>query len=74
MLATLSIAVLMILFQNEAGSRNHFGVFSPHFSALMATIYFWKFRIIRSGASRYARQVAFSVLLFAALPFVYWQC
>ena len=74
MLATINLAVLMVLFREEAGSRNHFGVFSPHFSALMASIYFWKYMIIQSGASRFDRREAFGVLLFVAVPFVYWQC
>lgn len=74
LLAVFCVAFLMILFQDDAGSRNHFGVFSPHFSALMATIYLWKYLIIQSRMLRSVRQMAFAILLVAAVPFVYWQC
>lgn len=73
-LAVGCVAVLIPLFKYEAGPRNHFGVFSPHFTALMATIYFWKYLIVQSRMSRFGRQTAFAILLVAALPFVYWQC
>ncbi len=74
LMAVSSVAVLTVLYQHEAGPRNHFGVFSPHFSALMATIYFWKYRIAKSGVCRSDRGIAFILLLAAAMPFVYWQC
>ncbi len=74
LLAIVTVAALVTLFKEEAGPRNHFGVFSPHYSALMAAIYFWKFMIIRSGFNRYVRQTAYIVLLMATLPFLYWQC
>ena len=74
LLAISCVAVLMMLFQHEAGSRNNYGVFSPHFSALMAMICFWKYLIIRMRAPQNVRRAAFVLLLVSAMPFVYWQC
>ena len=74
LLATLFFAALITFFQDSAGSRNYFGVFSPYVSTLLATIYFWKWLILRSGWCRSDRRRAYWILLACLLPFVYWRC
>ena len=54
--------------------RSSYGIFSPYYSMMLATIYGWKFVIAKQAISRDTKELKFFCLLAVMLPFLYWRC